>query len=871
MGDGFNRPDPDPEPDPKDQPDPEDEPDPFHYINPVPNSLTLTAAAAQAIRSEIRRAKANEVCFIGSVDEDGSIVAARAVARGHRAAVLAAAKDAEPGQVILHNHPSGELAPSHADLEVAARLYEQGLGFAIVDNDAAELYVVLEPPRVRAVVPLEPAEIADTLAPGGPISLAHPAYEDRPMQRDLAVAVARAYNDGGVAVLEAGTGTGKSVAYLIPAIKWALQNRERTVVSTNTINLQEQLVRKDLPFLRGALGEQFRFALVKGRGNYISIRRAKLAEQTQTVLFEELQQNSLSAILEWLKTTTDGSLQDLPFTPPSDVWEEVVSDGDVCLRAKCPHFEQCFYQKARRDAAAADVIVANHSLLFSDLAVRRAAGNYSAPAVLPPYKRVILDEAHNLEDAATEHLGATVTRRGVFRVLNRLDKRGKGLLAAFENRLLAGHDDLLQADALRQIAVLRPALESARENAATLFQFIDDLTIRADDGVLRLNDDFAASPQWVHGMDATYGNVLTLLDEVARKLAQLRDTVLVDRAWSDALTEPLVELHGAAARVRALADGLRLIFGTPPSDTAIVRWLERRGGREVNLAARAAPVEIAEALRDALFDKVETAVLTSATLATRDGFSFVRRRLGVTNGLRVREAVFASPFDYEEQTVIVVPTDLPTPGSHEDHPHLHARTAEIVLDFAEISDGGIFVLFTSYRALKTVAAILRKTGVERRWPLFVQGESARATLLDTFILSGRGVLLGVSSFWEGVDVPGDPLRGIILTRLPFKVPTEPLTAARIEAIDREGGSSFMEYVLPHAALRLKQGFGRLIRATTDRGAVALLDPRILEKGYGRYFLGTLPPAPVITAPWIEASEQLLRFYGGQAVQPMTVV
>ena len=368
-------------------------------------------------------------------------------------------------------------------------------------------------------------------------------------------------------------------------------------------------------------------------------------------------------------------------------------------------------------------------------------------------------------------------------------------------------------------------------------------------------------------MDVAYENVLKLLDEVARKLADLRDAVMVDRAWSDALTEQLVELHGATGRVRNLADGLRLVFGTTRDDVALVRWLERRGGREVNLAARAAPVEIAASLRDALFDRVETAILTSATLATRDGFSFVRTRLGITSGLRVREAMFASPFDYEEQTMIVVPTDLPAPSSNEDHPQLHARTAEIVLDFAEISDGGIFVLFTSYRALKTVAAMLRKAGVERRWPLFVQGESARANLLEAFVLSGRGVLLGVTSFWEGVDVPGDPLRGIIVTKLPFKVPTEPLTAARIEAIDRDGGNSFMDYVLPHAALRLKQGFGRLIRSTTDRGAVALLDRRILEKGYGRYFLGTLPAAPIVAAPWIEASEQLLRFYNVSACTP----
>jgi ATP-dependent DNA helicase DinG len=842
----------------------------LRYIECVAKNLQLTKSAALTIRAEISKSKGNEVCFVGTIGDDADIVEVRVVARGHRAAVLAAAKDAEPGQVLIHNHPSGELDPSNADLEVASRLYEQGLGFAIVDNDARELYVVLEPPRSRDVVPLDIAEVTGTLAPGGPISFAHPAYEDRPAQRDLTAAIVRAYNEGGVAVLEAGTGTGKSVAYLIPAIRWALQNRERTVVSTNTINLQEQLVRKDLPFLRQALGEQFRFALVKGRGNYISIRRAKLAEQTQTVLFEEMQQNSLSAIVEWLKTTKDGSLQDLPFTPTPDVWDEVVSDSDVCLRAKCPHFEQCFYQQARRDAAAADVLVVNHSLLFSDMAVRRLQNNFTAPAVLPAYNRVILDEAHNLEDAATEHLGATVTRRGMLRVLNRLDKRGKGLLSAFERRLIAGTEDMLQQDALRQIDSLRPLIERARDYAFALFQFVDDLTARAEDGVIRLLEDFAASAQWLNGMDVAYENNLQLLDEVARKLATLRDTVMVDRGWSDALTEQLVELHGATSRARALADGLRLVFGTPKEDLALVRWLERRGGREVNLAARAAPVEIAASLRDALFDRVETAVLTSATLATRDGFSFVRSRLGIGSGMRVREAMFPSPFDYEEQTMIVVPTDLPTPGSGEDHPQLHARAAEIVLDFAEISDGGIFVLFTSYRALKTVAAMLRKAGIERRWPLFVQGESARANLLEAFVLSGRGVLLGVSSFWEGVDVPGDPLRGIIVTKLPFKVPTEPLTAARIEAIDRDGGNSFMDYVLPHAALRLKQGFGRLIRSTTDRGAVVLLDRRILEKGYGRYFLGTLPAAPIVTAPWIEASEQLLRFYSGKRVQAIMV-
>ena len=801
----------------------------------------------------------NEVCFVASIGEDGGVGEPRVVARGHKAAVLAAVRDAVAGQIVLHNHPSGTLQPSNADLEVASRLYDNGLGFAIVDNDATELYVVLAPALPKEVFPLDPEAVAAHLAPGGTVAVEHGMYEDRPMQRDLSRAVTRAYNEGGVAVLEAGTGTGKSIAYLIPAILWSLKNRERTVISTNTINLQEQLVRKDLPFLHRVLGEKFRFALVKGRGNYISIRRAKLAQQTQMVLFDDQQQNSLTSLMEWMASTEDGSLQDMPFAPSAELWDEIVSDSDVCLRAKCPHFEQCFYQKARREAAAADVIVANHSLLFSDIAVRRLQGNYTAPAVLPPYKRVILDEAHNVEEAATDHLGASVTRRGLLRILNRLDKRGKGLLLAFEAKLLTGKEDILQQDALRQISKLRPDVERSRDYTVEMFQFVEELTARLDEGVLRLTEEFPASPQWTNGMDVAYENLLTSLTRLQKGLEQLRDTVMLDREWADPLTEQLVELHGAANRLYGAADALRLVFTGEGAQAPLVRWLERRGGREINHAARAAPVEIADTLREALFDRINTVILTSATLATRDGFSFVKGRLGIGGGLRIREAIYASPFAYDHQTMIAIPTDLPAP-TNEEQPAMNRVTSEIVADFAEITDGGIFVLFTSYRALKAVAANLRRAGVEKRWPLYVQGEFPRARLLESFIASGRGILLGVSSFWEGVDVPGDPLRGIVINKLPFKVPTEPLTAARVEAIERMGGNSFMEYILPHAALRLKQGFGRLIRSASDRGAVVLLDRRVLEKGYGRYFLDTLPDAPARTGTWIELSEQLLAFY-----------
>jgi ATP-dependent DNA helicase DinG len=825
--------------------------------------LELAEATAELIRREIARARGNEVCFVASVDSEGRIVEARVVARGHDRAVLAAARDLPPGGIILHNHPSGELTPSDADLHVAGELYSQGIGMAIVDNRAQDLYVVVEPLRPDALELLDVAAVTQLLAPGGPVSAAHAGYEDRPSQRDMAREVAETYNDGGLLLVEAGTGTGKSIAYLVPAILWAVHNRERTVVSTNTINLQEQLVSKDLPFLRRALGLAFRFALVKGRNNYVSIRRARLAAMSAPALLDDPGRKEIDAILDWTQSTREGSLQDLPFTPSEEVWDEVVSDSDVCLRTRCPHFEACFYQRARRDAATADVLVVNHHLLFSDVAVRRAQENYGASAVLPPYRRLILDEAHNLEEAATSHLGVGLTRRSVLRLLNRVDRRGRGLLLAVEQRLAAGKRDLLQEEALAFIAdVLRPRVERAKELAGDFFAQLEALCARAEDGVLRLGDDFTGDPQWARGPAPALESLLLLLDELARGVAKLSERINIDEGWKRSLQEQLVEMQGVQQRLLETATGLRTALQPGRDNLPLVRWLERRGvsaAREPNVAVRAAPIELADALRESLFERIDTVVLTSATLTTRDGFNFIRSRLGLGPGLRVTESTHVSPFDFESQTAVAVVTDMPTPREEGDA-RLDAATAAATEDLARLTDGGLFVLFTSYRALRAVAAELRRRGAEGRWPLFVQGEAPRARLLARFVDSGRGVLLGVSSFWEGVDVPGDPLRGLLIARLPFKVPTEPLTAARLEAIENNGGNSFLDYMLPLAALRLKQGFGRLIRSRSDRGAVIILDPRARERGYGRYLLDSLAPAPFISGPWAELREAMRAFY-----------
>src|SRR5690606_16701129 len=304
-----------------------------------------------------------------------------------------------------------------------------------------------------------------------------------------------------------------------------------------------------------------------------------------------------------------------------------------------------------------------------------------------------------------------------------------------------------------------------------------------------------------------------------------------------------------------------------PDTQAMVRWVERRGGgegKEPNAVVNAAPVDLSDTLREALFERVDTAVLTSATLATRDGFEFLRGRIGLNGGgMRLEEAVFPSPFDFESQTLVVVPTDLPEPKGEQSAAYDRA-TADAVEDLAEASDGGVFVLFTSYRSLRAVAMDLRRRRIAGRWPPVVQGERPRTQLLGEFVQSGRGILLGVASFWEGVDVPGEPLRALVLAKLPFKVPSEPLTAARLEAVEREGGNSFRDFMLPHAALRLKQGFGRLIRSRGDRGVVVLLDRRVMEKTYGRYLLESLPPAPLRVGRWGELREDVRRFYAMRA-------
>src|ERR1700694_3801302 len=752
------------------------------------------------MREEIAAAHGREVSFVVRADPNGTLAEARVVARGTIDAVLALPGVAERGEMLLHNHPSGFLEPSGADLHVAARLHDEGVGFGIVDNDVNALYVVVECPRARTAVRLDSIAVAELLAETGPVARVLGGFEDRPGQRDMAAYVADVYNDGGIALLEAGTGVGKSFAYLVPALEWARTNGERTIVSTNTINLQEQLVGKDLPILARALSSGERavtFALLKGWRNYLCLSRLEQARAGQESLFDDARAAELEAIAGWASRPAGGRLAALVEEPSTDVWDAVAAESDLCTRLKCPHFDRCFVFSARRRAAEADVVVVNHHLLASDLAVRIASDNWQEAAVLPPYRRLVLDEAHHLEDVAAQHLGTQVSMLGVQRLLGRLERNGRGLLPTLAAEL-GTRDDLLSA-ASRELLTrsVLDALVAARRGAEELFARLAR-RLETEPGsapVLRLTDAFAGDQVWPEGLAVALENLLVASEKLRDAAETIADRLSIDDP-AEMRTRLVGELRGVVRRLDSSAEALKTTlppagFGGPAGPAA--RWMERRGGgggrKTPNLTLASLPLDLAPILKDALFDRVETVVLTSATLAAGGEFTFLEERLGLSlppSRVTVRE-VLPSPFDFASQCVFGIPTDIPEP--RDDESGHGAAVARVLVELAHASDGGIFALFTSHGALRRAADAVRGQ-LGGRWPLLVQGEGQRDHLLRRFREAGSAILLGTDSFWEGVDVPGRALRVLILAKLPFRVPSEPLTAARLERLTEAGEDGF---------------------------------------------------------------------------------
>lgn len=828
----------------------------------------FTPDSRALMRFEISQASGNEVFFIGRTNLDGIVCEVEAIARGSRQAVPAILSRATGSDMVIHNHPGGDLTPSAADMEIASVAGNQGIGFAIVDNECTRCYVVVTPFHEQKGELLSLDEISRVFGPGGLLAGAMKGYEQRDEQLRMALTVSEAFNCDRVALVEAGTGIGKSLAYLVPSILWTTRNNERVVISTNTINLQEQLIRKDIPLLARHCGVDFKAVLIKGRANYACQRKLENAV-TEPNLFPDDFATELTAIIEWSRGSRDGCRSDLSFTPRAGVWEEICCEADQCARSRCKHFNHCFFYRARREASAAGILVVNHALLLSDIVLKGENG-YDSTAILPPFSRLIFDEGHHLEDVATSHLSLIISRSAILKQLIRLvpqKANRSGLLNLISNRLARDLPDSMEAlyselSGLLEMSLLPKTLDVANLTEQTMDWIA--LSVGRESGEngperkLRITPEVEQKTFWhdlrqrIHALADALSDYTSGLRTLARRCEDLPAQL------KEKMASLILDTTGIEGRLQGMADGL--LFMTTDAE-GYCRWIETSSGhRGVQARLCAAPLDISAQIRESILDRNKTVIVTSATLTVGGEFAYLKKRTGfnLLKKSRLNELRLASPFNYAAQVLAAAPDDMPDPTA----PGFREALQEYILRTVTISGGGAFVLFTSYDLLNKIYATLAPELAGLGLTTLKQGETGRHSLLARFRKERNAVLFGTDSFWEGVDVKGEALRLVIITRLPFQVPTEPVQQARCELIEANGGNSFREFSIPQAVIKFRQGFGRLIRSRDDRGAVLILDRRITTKGYGKIFLRSLPDTPLVTGNSSEILEKMKAFFTG---------
>lgn len=686
-------------------------------------------------------------------------------------------------------------------------------------------------------------------------------FEERPGQKEMSQHILEAYEEDRIALIEAGTGTGKSLAYLVPAVYWALKHQEKTVITTHTIALQEQLLHKDIPFLLKTMDVDLNACLVKGMGNYLCLR--KLHElQSQPLLFSMEEAKETQAIEQWAEKTQEGSRSDLSFPVAPATWEKVAAESESCNHVHCPHYKECFFFKARRQAEEAQLLIVNHHLLLADIEKRRR--NPTQESILPPYQRLVIDEAHQLEDIALESFAQRFDRMAFLRQLAKLHsdthpERSRLALLRIELSVLSAIPPvLLQKLDIELPAQKRRCQTQLEETCAQLMHFFETLMaeqLSSKESKRRITEAIFENPFW---KENSVKALLLLAEEIQRLSLGLKG-VLTDleefkgAAFYEKLSLHILEVQAIALRLEQAAAFLEQFTQDEPKEKR-VRWFESSGA---NIALVDATLDVSHFLNEHLFSQQRTSVLCSATIATARSFSFLKRRLGLDGQEnKLKEEIFDSPFNYKERTLFVVPTDLSLPSS----PEFTSECATAMAEAVTISRGSAFLLFTSYEMLQSCHRALSRTDLSQRYPFLKQGDLPRHLLLEQFKRREGSVLFATDSFWEGVDVPGEALRCVIIAKLPFSVPSDPLYEAYAQSLEKEGLDPFFDYSVPNAVIKFKQGFGRLMRKNDDRGCVVCLDHRIVKKSYGKHFLKSLPDCRTCFAPKAVAFAEMKDFY-----------
>lgn len=826
---------------------------------------------------EIARASGNEIFFGGNLNDDGLVAYVEVLARGNETGVPAIIHASLDYDLTIHNHPSGFLRPSEADLDIASELGNASIGSFIVDNDVTHVYVVVPAPKQIKRVPIDIPETLKIFLDDGTLSKILPVYEMRHEQTEMSEAVMHAFNDEAHLIVEAGTGVGKSLAYIIPSIIWLSKNKGRIVISTNTINLQQQIIEKDLPAIVHTLAPELKYMLVKGRNNFVCIRKVKQAlhggNGEQTLDLETMQESFIQEIDDWIEQTVDGSISDLNMKPRNDLWELVQSEADTCTGIKCQHYGECFYYVMKKKIKSSQILVVNHHILCAELSIN--AETKGQTQFLAKYEKVIIDEAHNFEESASKYFGQEGSKLGIVKNMNLLFRVKRGRRFGWAHTLRRYIEK--NADRLHH--------DDASSLIHDIDTFVDELTharnvleqkSKAFLAYCREHIGKSGERSWRFRIDKRLSETrhwtedgLMLLDDIGAALYALSNAGervknnFLDLCLTSTLEdyrEPIIRFGNYLDRIKTTTTTLNSVMHY--NEDEFIRWFDVRLNRRGVLLFNwnLTPIEVDSYLHTHLFERFESVILTSATLTIDKRFDFFEKRLGLTHipETKLNRLYLESPYDFKTNARLYIATDCAAPTQTQK---FNTDIARYVENSMGLTRGRAFVLFTSFTSLSAVEKLcadeLHVLGVNL---LTQSGDYQRNALLDMFRSSAHNVLFGVDSFWEGVDVAGKNLEMIIIPKLPFSVPTDPIGSARQEYIEKQGGNAFMEYTIPLAVIKFKQGFGRLIRGSQDRGAVVLLDKRVIEKNYGKKFIASLPPVTALSGTIKEILTDMREFY-----------